>query len=640
MTILTIEKHLNSLPQQITGNTIYFVKKNDKVECSLSNQNGSAVFAVTRELDEPCLLRVEDPVGPNLLGPTHVYIGQSVSFKITNFSSFRNYVITAVSGSVQLVDDVIIYTAPSTVQQSGIVINSRLINITLHKPDIQKPVVLSPTANQQLTGSLTTFISSAYDLVNTDISSSLYDWLSTIWEVSDTQTFTNVLFTSTTTVAPFNSWETSSLIENTVYYVRVRFNVQLIGLSEWSDPIMFTSTLGAISTVNQVKIQGTDTLVDHNFGQSVSVDNTGNTIVVGAPNITLNSNNSCGCIYVFTRVANNWVQEAQLLPSDTHADMFFGDEVKISADGLTIVASSSQSGLGAYASNGAVYVFRKNAGVWTEQSKITSVEETINPNTFGVSVAISSDGNKIVIGSPTATSINSSYPGKIYYYEYTGGLWQFIGAYECSDPVNGAMFGAKLAASSDLSKIVVSAPNASVAPVLDSGAVYVFELSGGGYNQTAVLNPTLITQYETIGNSLDISDDGTTIAVGNENYSGGSAGVGGATFIFKYTTSWLEEAVILGELVNGGNAKTLSLTADGSRLLIGEPYGYNTVNGLDSAGSVNVYTAAASVWTSEGKVYANDAVDFMSYGKVTTISGNGHVMATSTYTEPFVYVNF
>ena len=85
------------------------------------------------------------------------------------------------------------------------------------------------------------------------------------------------------------------------------------------------------------------------FGTALSGD--GNTVVVGAPhegsgartvngNQNDNSVDGAGAAYVFVRNGANWVQQAYLKASNPSMNAEFGHAVAISADGNTIVVSA------------------------------------------------------------------------------------------------------------------------------------------------------------------------------------------------------------------------------------------------------------------------------------------------------------
>jgi hypothetical protein len=162
-----------------------------------------------------------------------------------------------------------------------------------------------------------------------------------------------------------------------------------------------------------------------NFGWSVAIS--GDTIVIGAYGEDSNAtgvggnqaNNSAigaGAAYVFVRNAGTWSQQAYLKASNTGADDQFGYSVAISGDTIVVSApgeaSNATSVNGDQTNNsaigaGAVYVFVRNAGTWSQQAYLKASNSGAN-DVFGNSVAIS--GDTIIVGAygeaSNATGVN------------------------------------------------------------------------------------------------------------------------------------------------------------------------------------------------------------------------------------------
>jgi hypothetical protein len=111
-----------------------------------------------------------------------------------------------------------------------------------------------------------------------------------------------------------------------------------------------------------------------------------------------------GAVYVFTRQASGWVQQAYVKPSNMDPGDTFGAGLALSGDHLAVGASAEAScatGVnGDQANNdcgtavvtgssigaGAVYVFARNTGVWTQQAYVKA--SNTGPDNFGASVAL------------------------------------------------------------------------------------------------------------------------------------------------------------------------------------------------------------------------------------------------------------
>ena len=137
------------------------------------------------------------------------------------------------------------------------------------------------------------------------------------------------------------------------------------------------------------------------FGGAVAVD--GNTIVLGAQyhtvggktapdravggNVTPNisTGGMQGAAYVFTRAGGQWIETQKLTASDGVAlDQFGG---VLAFDGTTVMVSSNNFEEGEI---GAVYVFTKTNGIWTETQKIDALGDA-PPGSFGGAIAVAGD---------------------------------------------------------------------------------------------------------------------------------------------------------------------------------------------------------------------------------------------------------
>ncbi len=162
------------------------------------------------------------------------------------------------------------------------------------------------------------------------------------------------------------------------------------------------------------------------FGFSVGVS--GDTVVVGAyleDSLSVGVNGiqtdtvprNSGAAYVFARSGSTWSQQAYLKPSNTVEAEFFGWSVSISGNTVAVGAvgekgtspgiNGNQFATGA-PSSGAVYVFGRSGGVWTQMAYV----KASNPGSgdqFGLSVAAA--GDTVVAGATGEASDASGVDG-------------------------------------------------------------------------------------------------------------------------------------------------------------------------------------------------------------------------------------
>ena len=105
------------------------------------------------------------------------------------------------------------------------------------------------------------------------------------------------------------------------------------------------------------------------LGSSVAVSSEGATIVAGAEGAKVWNNNGQGAVYVFNESTSWWeygTQQAQLTASDGAANNYFGSSVAVSPDGATVVAGAYNATVGSNNGQGAAYVFNEPASGWAD----------------------------------------------------------------------------------------------------------------------------------------------------------------------------------------------------------------------------------------------------------------------------------
>ncbi len=131
------------------------------------------------------------------------------------------------------------------------------------------------------------------------------------------------------------------------------------------------------------RLQGTDTVVNDDFGDSLAVS--GDSVVVGASGHA----DYAGRAYVFTEIADRWREKAELGGGAVAGDEF-GWSVAIS--GTTAVVGAQ----GCADDAGRAYVFTRRAGYWELAAELKG-SDTAAGDFFGASVAVSR--TTVVVGA-------------------------------------------------------------------------------------------------------------------------------------------------------------------------------------------------------------------------------------------------
>jgi hypothetical protein len=153
------------------------------------------------------------------------------------------------------------------------------------------------------------------------------------------------------------------------------------------------------------------------FGASLAILD--NTLVVGATGEDSsatggeadNSTTSAGAVYLYTRNAGAWTQQSYLKASNAGEMDGFGNSVAISGDTLVVGAFFESSSVNGGESDnsalnaGAAYVFTRSNETWIQQAYLKASNADWS-DLFGSSVAIS--GDTLVVGAPNEDSSANS----------------------------------------------------------------------------------------------------------------------------------------------------------------------------------------------------------------------------------------
>ena len=308
------------------------------------------------------------------------------------------------------------------------------------------------------------------------------------------------------------------------------------------------------------------------FGFSLNLSADGNTLAVGAIAEDSNAkgvngdqeNNlapGAGAVYVFTRAAGKWSQQAYLKQSNTDNANLFGYAVGLSADGNTLAASAYDEASSAREidgvmdkgrrGSGAIYVFTRSGTTWA-QTAYLKAHNAESQDSLGYDLAISQDGNTIAGGAGDedclATGINppgcdndyrtDTSTGAAYVFVRTGGKWKEQAFIKASNPGKEDWFGSRLALSGDGNTMAVSAQtengnskgidgNQADKTAEDSGAVYLFTRTGDTWAQKAYVKGTNTDAYDEFGSAPALSKDGKVLAIGARGEGSAAKGVNG-----------------------------------------------------------------------------------------------------------------
>jgi len=295
-------------------------------------------------------------------------------------------------------------------------------------------------------------------------------------------------------------------------------------------------------------------------------------------------------------------------------------------------------------------------------------------NTMAVGAPHESSGAKGVNGNQSDNSMYGS--GAVYVFVRNGGRWTQQAYVKPSNPQMGAEFGHVVALSADGNTLAVSAyGEASKSTgvngsqddhsIPQAGAAYVFTRSGTAWAQRAYIKASNTGEAgataDSFGDgdqfavSLTLSDDGRTLAIGaisedsnasgiNGNQSDNSATSSGAVYVFALTgTTWAQQAYIKAGNPDAGDlfGYSVSLSADGNSLAVGSYDEGGSSRGINGppdnmrrgAGAVYIFGRTGSTWTQQTYIHASNAEGGDSFGVNVVLSDDGNTLLASSLDE-------
>lgn len=183
---------------------------------------------------------------------------------------------------------------------------------------------------------------------------------------------------------------------------------------------VYTFVLEGQNIVPEHYLKASNPGAGDNFGYSVALSSTGDTLAVAANqedsaatgidgDQSDNSASRSGAVYIFERVGKNLVQEAYIKAPNTDAADNFGYSIALSSRGDTLLVgaigeSGASTGVGPAdadnerADSGALYGFTRTAGVWSD-AFFAKGSASDAGDYFGWSVAMSGSGDVFAGGA-------------------------------------------------------------------------------------------------------------------------------------------------------------------------------------------------------------------------------------------------
>jgi hypothetical protein len=456
--------------------------------------------------------------------------------------------------------------------------------------------------------------------------------------------------------------------------------------------------------------------LDGHIGNGVAVSGDGNTIAVGAQHESSNARGingnqnddsayNAGAVYVFSRSGNAWAQQAYVKASNAGNGDHFGNAVALSADGNTMAVaafweSSAATGVNGNQDDnsipqaGAVYVFVRRGGAWTQQAYIKA-SNTGNAgegdipgegDQFGFSLALSDDGNTLAVGAPSEDSNGSGVNGNqkdesaltagaVYVYARSANTWTQQAYIKSDAPpmaIAGDQFGYSLSLNADGNTLAVGVydeggsgrtVNAPIDMMRNgSGAGYVYARKGSTWTREAYLKTWNSEGGDSWGVSVALSDDGNTLAMGSIDEDCLCTGVvnapsdvgaadqkanqsAGAIAVFaRNGTTWTQQAYVKASNTgqNDWFGVRLALSGDGATLAAGAQNEDSSAQGsnriqkdesAEEAGAVYLFTRNDAMWRQQAYIKGSNTQAYDEFGGSVALNRDGRTLVVGARGE-------
>jgi hypothetical protein len=307
-------------------------------------------------------------------------------------------------------------------------------------------------------------------------------------------------------------------------------------------------------------------------------------------------------IYEWSGDFNSWQQVGTDIDGEAGGDGN-GSSISLSADGSRVAIGAPYND-GGGESSGHVRIYELLSGTWQQVG--ADIDGVSSDLRSGYSVSLSADGSRVAIGAPfydysIPNGSNTFYKydaGQVRIFEFFDGNWLQVGT-DIDGGSGGDESGSSVSLSADGSRVAIGSPESYRA-----GHVSIYDWSGSNWQKVGNdISGDFDAGDRETGSSVSLSADGTRVAIGDPR----SAGVGinqsfeGHVKIYEWSAevnSWQQVGTdIDGEARGDASGSSVSLSADGSRVAIGAPF---NDGGGENSGHARIYDWSGFAWQQVG----------------------------------------
>lgn len=330
----------------------------------------------------------------------------------------------------------------------------------------------------------------------------------------------------------------------------------------------------------QSKITADDGAAGDRFGKAVALS--GELALIGAPDDDSPVGIDIGSAYVFERSGVLWNMRDKLVADDAESGGLFGQSVAL--DGGTALLGSPRANTVSGAGSGAAYLFEGGGSTWTQQEKFIPESGSVAV-LFGASVAL--DGETALVGSSQHAGVLDPFTesaGAVYVFVRNGGEWSEEARLGAADAQSDAWFGIRLAMSGETALVGASRDDTEVG--VDAGSAYVFVREGTSWTQQAKLVAADAEQQDRFAESVALSGDIALMGAPSDDTGAGE--LTGSAYVFvREGPLWHQERrLTAGVDTSPRDYFGMAVALDGDTALVGSTR--DDTNGTD-AGSAYAF---------------------------------------------------
>jgi Flp pilus assembly pilin Flp len=399
------------------------------------------------------------------------------------------------------------------------------------------------------------------------------------------------------------------------------FNGKLDDIAIWNRALTSSEIAGLYTANYCTTTSSTDTIIScgaYTWSNGVTYTSSNNT----AKDTFVNA---AGCDSIVTLnltiFSSNYIQVGSDIDGEAVSDNS-GVSVSLSSDGsILAIGANFNNGNGTNA--GHVRVYKSISGTWTQVG--SDIDGENGDDRSGCSVSLSSDGSTLAIGAYRAYGSPHSLAGHVRVYKNVSGTWTQVGS-DIDGEAGGDQSGWSVSLSSDGSIVAIGAFG-NDGNGLSSGHVRVYKNISGTWTQVGS-DIDGEAGSDNSGNSVSLSSDGSTVAIGARLNAGNGRDAGHVRVYKNISGTWTQVGSdIDGEAVGDQSGRSVSLSSDGSVVAIGGDG--NDGNGT-SAGHVRVYKNISGTWTQLGSDIDGEAGGDQS-GWSVSLSSDGSILAIGAF---------